>query len=323
MIKGCRTTLLFLLIIFVFETAYSQGDDKVDVFTSVREQTGQLDCKEFKLGAPIETIVPEYPAEARAKRLGGAVRLEVLVDETGTVKAISDANGDPSLVQAAKDAAARTRFTVSRCDDQPVPVTGVLTFNFIPIALTDLYVVPATAKEFGDLKETDSYYEPVVMLTENYKLGFGYADGGFHGEAPLTKGDFAHSLRLTLDLLQQQAEISNKIPREIDLYFSLNPTKLKNSGTIVDFDPTKPYSESISFLISKYDIALINKKKEFQGKLPLSQNEVIMYWTLVFGADAVPVNFSRSDTDDRIMTRGDFALFLQESLFVLTYKVLP
>jgi hypothetical protein len=67
----------------------------------------------------------------------------------------------------------------------------------------------------------------------------------------------------------------------------------------------------------------VNREKQFEGNLPLSNNEVIRYWEKIFGIDAVPVNFHLIKDGDRIMSRGEFALFLQESLNVLTYKVLP
>jgi hypothetical protein len=45
-------------------------------------------------------------------------------------------------------------------------------------------------------------------------------------------------------------------------------------------------------------------------------------WAEIFGAEAVPINFELTN-GDKIIMRGEFALFLQESVGVLTYKVLP
>lgn len=303
-------------------SATGQGDDKVDVFTSV-SNNASYECKRLELGAPVESIPPEYPAEARAIRLGGAVRVIVAIGEDGIVIEVKDAVGPGLLLEPSKTAALKTRFTSSLCDGVAVPVEGVLTFNFVLLSLTDVYIVPTSLDDFRDVGQSSPYYEAILTLTENYKLAFGYADGNYHSNAPMTKGDFAHYLRLTLDLLQQRAEIAQKIPRDIDLYFPANPLKIKTFDEIGDLDKRKPYAESVGFLISKYDIALTDKNRKFKGKLPLTQNEVIEYWSLIFGQDAVPVNFAPIKDGDRIMTRGEFALFLQESLYVLTYKVLP
>lgn len=322
MVKTGFSIAVAAFIAFNASISHAQGDDKIDVFTSV-SATDSSTCTKFALGSPVETVTPDYPEKARSKRLGGAVRLIVQVDETGKVAKVLETEGDELLRDAAGAAAQKTRFTVSRCDGKPVPVKGVLIFNFVPIALTDVYISHAKAEAYTDITFQSPYYEPILALTENYKLAFGYADGNFHPAAPLTKGDFAHFLRLTLDLLQQRAEVSKKIPREIDLFFPLNPLKLKSAAAISDLDSRKPYFDSVGFLISKYDIALTNSQKQFQGKLPLTQNEVIDYWKTIFGEDSVPVNFSVFKDGDRIMSRGEFALFLHESLYVLTYKVLP
>ncbi len=161
-------------------------------------------------------------------------------------------------------------------------------------------------------------------MTENYQLAFGFADKNFHADAPLTRSDFAHSLRLTLDLLSERAKIVNKTPAKIGLFYPLNPQKIISADKIKDIDKKKnPYFDSVKILLEKYQIVLVDGNRNFNGNLPQTQNETIDLWTKIFGAEAVPVNFERIKKGDRIFTRGEFALFLQESLNVLTYKVLP
>ncbi|MDQ3321472.1 MAG: hypothetical protein M3525_03290 [Acidobacteriota bacterium] len=138
----------------------------------------------------------------------------------------------------------------------------------------------------------------------------------------MTRGDFAHFLRLSLDLLSERAKIAGKIPHRIGLFSPHNPQNLKGANDIKKLDKKEPFADSVKLLLLNYEIALVGEKKEFSGKSPISQNEVIEIWTKIFGADAVPVNF-KPETGGRIMTRGEFALFLQESFGVLTYKVLP
>jgi TonB family protein len=50
----------------------------------------------------INRVIPEYPHLARDMNLTGAVRLEVVVNANGTVKAIQVKGGSPLLVQSAR-----------------------------------------------------------------------------------------------------------------------------------------------------------------------------------------------------------------------------
>jgi TonB family protein len=154
------------------------------------------------MGSPFQTVIPANPAEARSKRLGGAVQIEVSINSDGKVVAeILSSKGNKILLAAAKAAAMKTRFSSTKCDGKATSFKGILTFNFVPILLTDVHVVHSAVSDFGDLRSDMPYFEPVLVLTENYGLAFGYADGQFHGKAPLTKGDFAHFLRESLYVL--------------------------------------------------------------------------------------------------------------------------
>lgn len=303
--------------------ALSQGNFRVDVFTSVTRPAPLPGCEKLDLGSPIESITPVYPPEAKSNRVGGAVKVTAEIGTDGSVQNIKESTGPAEFQTASRDATLKTRFSVTRCDGTPMPVQALITFNFVPVELTDLYIVQKQIEDFPDVSPASPFYEAILTLTENYQLGFGYADGKYYADAPLLKGDFAHSLRLTLDLLQQRAEVARKIPREIDLYFPSNPHRVKTADSILDLDSRKPYAASVGFLVSKYDIALVDEELRFRGNLPMSQNSVIAHWKMIFGDDAVPVNFGALSDPDRVMSRGEFALFLQESLYVLTYKVLP
>ena len=299
-----------------------QEKDSVNVALRVSNQDSR-ECLEFKPGAPETLEGPGYPMAAKAARISGPVKIEVELNESGQPMRILKSEGPQALQEAAREAALRSRFKPSLCDGKPTVVNAVIVFNFVLFQLQDEYTVPTNADGFKDIDRNSPFYEAIVTITDNYKLGFGYADGGFHPNAPITKGDFAHFLFLSLELLNSKAKDSNKLPKEIDLFRSLNPGQVKSADEVNDFRRLKPYARSVSFLISKYDIALVDEEKRFRGNLPLKRSEVLRYWRLIFGEEAVPVNFKMTDEKDKIMTRGEFALFLHESLFVLTYKVLP
>ena len=75
---------------------------------------------------------PPYPPAARAVRASGAVTVQVLIDESGAVVSASAVSGHPLLRAAAVQAARGARFSPTQLSGQPVKVSGVITYNFVP-----------------------------------------------------------------------------------------------------------------------------------------------------------------------------------------------
>lgn len=83
-------------------------------------------------GRAISLPKPAYPAAARAVRASGAVQVQVLIDEEGRVVSASAAGGHPLLQAAAVSAARQARFSPTLLSGQPVKVSGIITYNFVP-----------------------------------------------------------------------------------------------------------------------------------------------------------------------------------------------
>jgi periplasmic protein TonB len=75
---------------------------------------------------------PPYPPAARAVRASGAVSVQVLISETGSVVSATAVSGHPLLRPAAVAAARGARFSPTLLSGQPVKVSGVITYNFVP-----------------------------------------------------------------------------------------------------------------------------------------------------------------------------------------------
>ena len=75
---------------------------------------------------------PPYPPAARAVRASGAVSVQVLIDESGNVVSASAVSGHPLLRAAAAQAARGAKFSPTMLSGQPVKVSGVITYNFVP-----------------------------------------------------------------------------------------------------------------------------------------------------------------------------------------------
>lgn len=74
---------------------------------------------------------PAYPPIAKQMRAHGPVSVQVLIDETGKVVSATAVKGNPVLLHAAEKAALQARFKPTRLSDQPVKVSGVITYNFV------------------------------------------------------------------------------------------------------------------------------------------------------------------------------------------------
>jgi TonB family protein len=75
---------------------------------------------------------PNYPPAAKAVRASGSVSVQVMVDTSGNVTSAMAVSGHPLLRSAAVAAARSAKFSPTLLSGQPVNVTGVLTYNFVP-----------------------------------------------------------------------------------------------------------------------------------------------------------------------------------------------
>lgn len=75
---------------------------------------------------------PPYPPAARAVRASGPVTIQVLIDTDGSVFSSEAISGHPLLRAAARNAACGARFSPTVLSSQPVKVSGLITYNFVP-----------------------------------------------------------------------------------------------------------------------------------------------------------------------------------------------
>ncbi|MGI8883213.1 MAG: TonB family protein [Pyrinomonadaceae bacterium] len=73
---------------------------------------------------------PVYPMAAKNMRMGGIVKVEVLVNESGEVTEVQNTTGPPMLQRAAVDAMKKWKFKPFVKDGQPTKASGFVNFNF-------------------------------------------------------------------------------------------------------------------------------------------------------------------------------------------------
>ncbi|HVS21148.1 MAG TPA: TonB family protein [Pyrinomonadaceae bacterium] len=83
-------------------------------------------------GQAIRLVQPNYPAIAKTAHASGQVRVQILIDENGNVISASAVSGHPLLQAAAAAAARASKFTPTKLSGQPVKVSGVIIYNFLP-----------------------------------------------------------------------------------------------------------------------------------------------------------------------------------------------
>ncbi len=81
-------------------------------------------------GRAVSLPKPPYPALAMSVKASGPVNVQVLIDEMGKVISAQAVSGHPLLRAAAVQAARQARFSPTILGDQPVKVSGVITYNF-------------------------------------------------------------------------------------------------------------------------------------------------------------------------------------------------
>jgi TonB family protein len=117
-------------------TIASAGVSQIDVGTPPVKATPvevkpRVIHKRVLNGEAILLPKPPYPPMAKQMKIQGAVSVQVLIDESGKVVSAKAVSGSAALVHVAEEAALRARFSPTKLGDQPVKVSGVITYNFV------------------------------------------------------------------------------------------------------------------------------------------------------------------------------------------------
>jgi TonB family protein len=83
-------------------------------------------------GKALSLVKPPYPSAAKEARASGTVKVQVLIGEDGKVIRAQALTGEPVLHFAARSAACDSKFSPTLLDGNPVKVSGVIVYNFVP-----------------------------------------------------------------------------------------------------------------------------------------------------------------------------------------------
>ena len=82
------------------------------------------------LNAATTKVQPEYPAMAKQLKIEGAVELEALVAENGTVETVKIVSGNPILTRPAVDAIKKWKFAPFTADGKTVKAVVPISMAF-------------------------------------------------------------------------------------------------------------------------------------------------------------------------------------------------
>lgn len=111
------------------------GDENNNTFSTFSPgyiDTGKRISGGVLNGKALSLAKPPYPLAARAVRAAGAVSIQVLIDTNGEVFSAHAVSGHPLLRPASAIAACGSRFAPTLLQGQPVKVSGIITYNFVP-----------------------------------------------------------------------------------------------------------------------------------------------------------------------------------------------
>ena len=114
-------------------------------------------------GSAVNLPKPVYPSAARAVCAAGAVTVQIVTDENGSVISANAVSGHPLLRQAAVTAARQAKFKPSLISGNPVKTTGVIVYNFALPANSQ----PQTTAALGEMKlPTEEIKLPAALTPE-------------------------------------------------------------------------------------------------------------------------------------------------------------
>ena len=82
------------------------------------------------MSAAVTKVQPEFPALARQLKISGAVELDVVIGESGSVESVTPISGNPVLTRPAVDAMKKWKFKPFQKDGAAVRAQAEMKITF-------------------------------------------------------------------------------------------------------------------------------------------------------------------------------------------------
>ena len=94
------------------------------------QETSKKITQAEAMSAVVSKVQPAFPVLAKQLKIAGAVELDVLIGDNGSVEAVTPISGNPVLTRPTADALKKWKFKPFLQDGSPVKAQVVLKFNF-------------------------------------------------------------------------------------------------------------------------------------------------------------------------------------------------
>ncbi len=108
----------------------SENDEAVCLNAEYPKRKGKIISAGVLNAKAIDIPKPEYPAEAKAKKIDGEVKASVFVDEAGKVVWARIDNGHPLLQEAVKKVVCQSLFKPATISGHPYSFSGLIIYRF-------------------------------------------------------------------------------------------------------------------------------------------------------------------------------------------------
>jgi len=173
-------------------------------------------------GTAIHLSNPAYPAAALAVNAGGAVNVQVVINESGGVEFARATSGHPLLRQSAEKAARSSRFSPTLISGKPVKVSGNIVYNFMGARQT---TVTIDQMKVGSISSAEK--RAPLPLEKMHAWIYEIVERLSKGEASPSKNEslFVHAGKADI-----QIELSIRSTEVLD--------KLRSAGFEINFEIT-------------------------------------------------------------------------------------
>ena len=185
-----------------------------------------------------------------------------------------------------------------------------------PVKLTEAYdFKKAKIAEISDVKPVDEFYPALKDLVENYGISFGFTDGKFHGDQPLTRGAFVIVLDDVLKTIRDKYFTATKgYPLSDDKRemlmpsgFSLSNEMVSDVDNIADVKERDPFHGAL-YNLTEFTVSYVEEDKKFHSEKAVSYEEFFQVLKQMFGATA---NFN---LPQRNVTRAEVTMIFDQLL---------
>jgi len=225
--------------------------------------------------AVVREATPDYPDALREAGVGGAVLLELDLDETGRPFAVTVLEGaHPELDEAARVAALRLRFSPALVDGEPLPSTVTWRFTFTP----DGQDAVRRSRRVRPGEEPEFVESVVVTAERPWRVFLQEREAPVEGEAVGAFRVGRRDIELTPGALSDVNMVLHSLPAVSRSSFFVGNYSVRGgdpADNVTLLDGVRLDAPDVQGLLSRFNPNLVDAVTVYGGSQPASLSESI------------------------------------------------